>query len=172
MSKPPAPKPPAEALRAAAYLRLDLRPRGEAAATFVAVLASEVGPLGGRKNARRSEGRRALFYDAVGALVGGLLVNRQEAAENGRTRGKVPGRGADGPVVLRSGLSYRPRAKEAFTGERVSFRQFEAALQSLQAGGYVETAGGHRRFHGAKGDPGGFVGRGYTFRLWPTERLL
>jgi len=165
------PQPSAESLRGAVYLPLEFRTSSKAATVFVAALAAEVCMHGGRKNVRRSEKSQALFQDAVGAVVGGLLVNRQKAAGAEHTRRRISSHGTVS-VPLPSGLSYRLRAKESFTGERVPFRQFDAALRGLQEAGYVETAKGHRQFHGAKGDPGGFVGRSYTFRLWPTARLL
>ena len=164
-------KPSAELLRAAAYLPLGFRARSDEAIAFVAGLAAEVCMHGGRKNARRGAKNQALFQDAVGAIVGGLLVNSQRTAVSEYTHSRASTQDAL-PVLLQPCLSYRPRAKESFTGERVSFRRFDAALKGLQEAGYVETAGGYRQFRAAKGDPGGFVERSYTFRLWPTARLL
>lgn len=165
------PKPSAEALRAATYLPLGFRASSKVATAFVAGLAAEVGMHGGRQNIRRSEKSQTLFQGAVSAIVGGLLVNRQGTTGSENTHTKASSQGGV-PVPFRSGLSYRPRAKESFTGERVSFRQFDAALRGLREAGYVETANGHRQFRGAKGDPGGFVVRRHTFRLWPTPRPL
>ena len=164
-------KPSAESLRNATYLPLGFRAHSDEAIALVAGLAAEVCMRGGRQNARRGAENQALFQNAVSAIVGGLLVNSQRMPAFEHTHSKASNQDALS-VQLRSGLSYRPRAKESFTGERVSFRRFDAEFRGLQEVGYVESANGYRQFCAAKGDPGGFVGRSYTFRLWPTARLL
>jgi len=73
------PKPSAEMLRAAVYLPLGFRTSSKAANAFVAALAAEVCMHGGRKNVRRNEESQALFQDAVSAIVGGLLVNKNRS---------------------------------------------------------------------------------------------
>jgi hypothetical protein len=106
-------------------------------------------PAGLGKN-RRGADRERSYRNAVEALIAGVLLN---AGRHGRRE-----------------WSYQRHSSDAFTGQPVAKRQFEAARNALGKAGLIERRRNFTKFHGD--GSGGVLAERFATRYRATDRLL
>ena len=132
---------------------LDARARSESAKRLTAHLANELtsweSATSSRKNKRR--GRLEKLQTAIGAFVADLLSACNHAEANGWT--------------------WRSLHKSGFTGQAVSFRDFDAIVSAWVACGLLERVAGFKE--PVEFDPGDKLRlRGKASRFRATPKLL
>ena len=142
------------ALQDALALGLNARPSSPVAVALVEALVEAVRAHEAEDGAR-SYRRGAAALDklrlAVGAFVGGILLNSARRGDGGA-------------------WSYQALGTEAFTGHDVSKRVFAAARAGLTGKGMIEEAPAFSRFFGDKGE-GRAMAQRYASRFRATPAL-